>query len=154
MSTATATTRRAPRRAPVSHKRRARLRLVQRTRAVTADRMTEIIAISILVVSLFIIVVGHAMLAQGQLRLGHLNQQLTKEQAVHTATVLQVAALETPARISSEAGSLHLVQPSQILQLPSVPLNQPLPTLKISAAVAKPVAPQPAATPTATSAGH
>jgi cell division protein FtsL len=148
MSTATATARRAPRRAPVSHKRRPRLRLVQRTRAVTAERMTEIIAISILVVSLFVIVIGHAMLAQGQLRLGHLNDQLTKEQAVHTATVLQVAALETPARISSEAGSLNLVQPSQILQLPSVSLNQPLPTLKISAA--KPAPAAPATTPTTT----
>jgi len=124
--------------------------LVQRTRAVTAERMTEIIAISILVVSLFAIVIGHAMLAQGQLRLGHLNDELTKEQAVHTATVLQVAALETPARISSEAGSLNLVQPSQILQLPSVSLNQPLPTLKISAATAKPAPTAPATTPTTT----
>jgi cell division protein FtsL len=98
--------------------------------------LTEIIAISILVVSLFAIVTGHAMLAQGQLRLGTLNNDLAREQSIHSATVLQVAALETPARISSEAGSLHLVQPTQILQLPSVSLAQPLPTLKVVPAAA------------------
>ena len=139
MTAAPATARRIPgsRQAPQpQRRRRPRLRVVQRTRALTAKRLTEIIAISILVVSLFAIVTGHAMLAQGQLRLGTLNNDLAREQSIHSATVLQVAALETPARISSEAGSLHLVQPTQILQLPSVSLAQPLPTLKVVPAAA------------------
>jgi cell division protein FtsL len=135
-----------PTRAPAPPKRRrARLRVVQRSRSFAAGRIPEIVAISILVVSLFAIVIGHTMLAQGQLRLGSLNDQLSKEQSIHSATVLQVAALETSARISSEAGSLHLVQPTQILQLPSVPLDKALPTLKISPAPAPAAAPSSAA---------
>ena len=133
-ATATATARRAPsqRRTANPQRRRPRLQVVRRTKIFSAKRTTEMIAIGILVLSLLVIVVGHTMLAQGQIRLGALNTQLNKEQSIHSATVLKVAALETPARISSEAGSLHLVQPVQILQLPSVPLTQPLPTLKIA----------------------
>jgi hypothetical protein len=84
--------------------------------------------------SLLAIVIGHSMLAQGQLRMGHISSELAQEQAANRVTVLNVAALETPARISQVAGTLNLVQPSQILQLPSVSLTQPLPTLKVTPA--------------------
>lgn len=137
MSTATATARRAPaRRASVVQEKRRlpRLRVVQRTRALRHRRLGEIVGIVILFVSLLSIVIGHALLAQGQLQLGQIDRAVVQERAVHSQTVLKVAALETPARISSEAGALHLVQPSQILQLPSVPLTQPLPPIKITPA--------------------
>ena len=94
------------------------------------------LAIALLCLTLLVIVVGHSMLAQGQLRMGHISSQLTQEEAVNRVTVLNVAALETPARISQLAGTLHLVQPAQILQLPSVSLDTPLPDLKIAPAPA------------------
>jgi hypothetical protein len=89
-------------------------------------------AISLVCASLLTIVVGHSMLAQDQLRLGHISEELAQEQAVNRSNVLSVADLETPARISQEAGELHLVQPAEILQLPSVSLKQVLPVLKIA----------------------
>ena len=137
VSTATATARRAPaRRTNVAQQKRRlpRLRVVQRTRALRHRRLGEIVGIAILFVSILSIVIGHALLAQGQLRLGQIDRVVVQERAVHSQTVLKVAALETPARISSEAGALHLVQPSQVLQLPSVPLTQPLPPIKITPA--------------------
>ena len=74
------------------------------------------------------------MLAQGQLRIGKVTAQLEQERAVNRVTVLNVAALETPARIAQAAGALHLVQPAQVLQLPSVSLTTPLPGIKITPA--------------------
>ena len=140
MSPATAVARRSPasRRGPARSAKKRPFRLIQNTKALGSRRLGEIIAISILVVSLFAIVVGHSMLAQGQLRLGNLSTELAKEQSIHSTTVLKVAGLETPARVSSEAGSLHLVQPTQIRQLPSAPLDAPLPTLKITPDPKKP----------------
>ena len=50
-----------------------------------------------------------------------------------------MATLETPARIVAEAtGPLHMVQPSQTVQLPHVPLDKPLPTPTVAAAPAGP----------------
>ena len=76
-------------------------------------------------------------LTQGQLQLGHLNNALTAEASKHGQTVLKVAALETPSRISSEASSLQLVQPKKVLQLPMVPLSTPLPPIRIIGAAAQ-----------------
>jgi len=88
-------------------------------------------AIAILVASLLAVVVGHTLLAQGQIRLGKVEAALTAEQARNSATVLRVAALETPSRIQSEASSLQLVQPAQVLQLGAVSLDVPLAPIKV-----------------------
>jgi hypothetical protein len=89
-------------------------------------------AVALLCASLLSIVVGHALLAQGQLRMGHVSTELTKAKAINRSIVLGVAKGETPARISEEAGAYHLVAPTTILQLPSVSLNQALPPLKVT----------------------
>ena len=140
MSPATAPARHAPARpsAPAPQRaRRARLKVVTQRRTRRAPRpVAKILAVALLCGSLLAIVVGHSMLAQGQLRMGHISSELAQEQAINRVTVLNVAALETPARISQVAGTLNLVQPSQILQLPSVSLSQPLPTLKVTPAAA------------------
>jgi hypothetical protein len=136
--TTTATTARrtpAPRRAPATtRQRKPRLRIVASKGAASRRRVPEIVAISLLCVTLLAIVVGHSMLAQGQLRIGKVSAQLTQERAINRVTVLNVAALETPARIAQAAGALHLVQPSQVLQLPSVGLDKPLPGVRITPA--------------------
>ena len=132
MSTATARVT-APKRAPQrTIAARPSLKVVDRRDR--RKRLPQVMAIALLMMSLVAVVIGHDLLAQGQLRLGTLNTALTEEQAVHSATVLRVAALETPSRISSEASSLHLTQPSQVLQLPTVSLATPLPPLKITQA--------------------
>ncbi len=143
MTPAAATARRAttPRRAPSAPPRQKRQRLeVVATGSKTSNRrrIPELLAVLVLAGSLLAIVIGHSMLAQGQIRMGKISAELAQEQAVNRVTVLNVAALETPARISQEAGALHLVQPFQILQLPSVSLTEPLPPLKITAAPGHP----------------
>ena len=130
MSTATARST-APRKAPQrATPTRPALDVVDR-RSRRRRRLPELLA---LMVSLMMVVVGHDLLAQGQLRMGALNAALVEEQAVHSATVLKVAALETPSRISAEASSLQLTQPSLVLQLPTVSLATPLAPIKITPA--------------------
>ena len=90
------------------------------------------LALSILVVSLLTVVIGHAMLAQGQVRLSAAQRALNAAQAEHRQAVLRVAGLETPGRIARVAtGTLAMVSPGQVHQLPYVPLDVPLrpPTL-------------------------
>ena len=99
-------------------------------------RVPEVLAIVVVVSALMLVVVGQMVLAQGQLQLGHLNNALTAEASRHGQTVLKVAALETPSRISSEASSLQLVQPKKVLQLPMVSLSTPLPSIRIIGAPA------------------
>ena len=94
-------------------------------------RVPEVLAVGVLVLALIAIVVGQTVLAQDQLKLGHLNNALVAETSKHGQTVLRVAALETPSRISSEASSLQLVQPKKVLQLPMVSLSTPLPPIRI-----------------------
>ncbi len=94
-------------------------------------RVPEVLAVGVLVLALIAIVVGQTVLAQDQLKLGHLNNALVAETSKHGQTVLRVAALETPSRISSEASSLQLVQPKKVLQLPMVSLSTPLPPIQI-----------------------
>ena len=139
MTPATAAARRAtverqPSPSPSRH-RRARLRVVgQRKHQRPPRPLAKILAVAVVCASLLSIVVGHALLAQGQLKMGQIETQLVKEKAINRSTVLGVSELETPARISQEAGAYHLVPPTTIVQLPSVSLNQALPPLKIAPA--------------------
>jgi hypothetical protein len=104
------------------------------TRSKGRRRATTVAAVTLFSLSLLAVVVGNALLAQGQLRIGSISSKLTQEQAVNRQTVLNVAALETPARIEQAASGLHLVQPVQVLQLPSVPLDVELPPIKVAPA--------------------
>jgi hypothetical protein len=94
--------------------------------------------------SLLGVVIGQAALAGGQIRLTGLQARLAAEESTHRKMELVTARLEAPSRVVAEAErSQHLVQPGQITQLPSVPLNVPLPTPRMYAA---PTAPAPVAT--------
>jgi hypothetical protein len=136
---ATAPARRAPsRRTPARPKgaHGAGLKVVKGKKGARKSRLRtpELIAVVLVSLTLLAVVVGNTVLAQGQLHIGKISSQLTKEQAINRVRVLNVAALETPARIQQAASGLHLVQPAQILQLPSVPLDKELPELKITPA--------------------
>jgi cell division protein FtsL len=81
------------------------------------------------VAALLAVVGGQAMLANGQVRLSALDQQLQIEQGFHRQVELQVSTLETPSRIVSAAvGQLHMVHPAHVTQLPYVSLSTALPT--------------------------
>lgn len=135
----TASARRSPARRPPARPTtapRASLKVVKGKQGEKRSRLRtpELIALVVVSLSLLAVVVGNTALTQGQLRIGRISSELTQEQAVNRVRVLNVAALETPARIQQAATGLNLVQPTQILQLPSVSLDQELPQLKITPA--------------------
>jgi hypothetical protein len=100
------------------------------------------------VAALLAVVVGQAILANGQVRLASLQHQLTMEQSAHRQAELAVAQLETPSRIVSAAqGQLGMIHHGSVIQLPYVSLSVPLPTPKVTPA------PAPPPTPTTSSAG-
>jgi len=81
---------------------------------------------ALVVGSLLAVVVGHSILAQGQVRLTSAQNQLSSEQAIHRQLVAAVAEAENPAQIIAEAKKLNLVTPSSVTQLPAVSLNTPI----------------------------
>ncbi len=96
------------------------------------------------VAALLAVVVGQALLANGQVRLSTLQAELALEQSAHRQSELAVAELETPPRIVAAAlGQLHMVRPANVVELPYVSLSVPVPTPKVTPAPA-PVAATPA----------
>jgi hypothetical protein len=111
-------------------------------------RLINLTALVVVLGALLGVVVGQAVLANGQVRLQALQHELTAEQSTHRQHELAVGGLMTPARIVATAtGSLGLVATS-VTELPYVPLSVPLATPKVTPAPA----PAPATTPTPTSA--
>ena len=101
------------------------------------NRILTVVAASMVVLSLLVVVLGQAMLANGQVRLTVAEQNLALAQGLHRQAELQVASLETPSRVISVAlGSLHLVHPAGVTQLPYVALTKPIPTPTITAGTA------------------
>jgi len=105
-------------------------------------------AVSLVICALLAVVVGQAILANGQVRLSSLQHQLSLELAAHRQGELSVAQLETPARIVGAAtGQLGMVH-DDVTELPYVPLTVPIATPKVTPAPAPP--PPPATTTPAT----
>jgi hypothetical protein len=92
--------------------------------------MLTMLAAAMVVISLMTVVVGQAMLANGQIRLTAVETKLAAEQAQHRQLELADQKLETPSRILGEAvvPPLSLVQAGQPTQLPYVSLSTPLAT--------------------------
>ena len=125
--------------------REAPLRVVDRGVARARRRLAPLVAAGFVVGSLLLVVIGHAELAQGQVRLAAVDAALTAAQAVHRQDVLDVGALENPSRIVSQAENhLHMVEPGQVLQVPHVSLSVPLPSPAVASAGPAPASPTPA----------
>ena len=96
-------------------------------------------SVGMVVAALLAVVVGQALLANGQVRLAALQHELTLEQSAHRQAELAVAKLETPTRIVADATTqLHMVAPPASIELPYVSLSVPLPTPKVTPAPAPP----------------
>jgi hypothetical protein len=102
-------------------------------------RLFTMVAASMVVFSLLAVVVGQALLANGQVRLTAVEQKLGAAQSLHRQEELQVAGLETPSRVISVAlSTLHLVHPSGVEQLPYVSVTAPIPAPAITPPAATP----------------
>ncbi len=100
------------------------------------------LSVSMVVAALLAVVVGQALLANGQVNLSSLQQELTLEQSAHSQAELAVAQLETPPRIVAAATRQGLVAQGSggpnLIELPYVSLSVPLPTPKVTPAPAPP----------------
>ena len=144
MSAATNAAARRPAPAAASE-REAPLRVVDRGVARARRRVAPLVAAGFVVGSLLLVVIGHAELAQGQVRLAAVEAALTAAQAAHRQDALAVGALENPSRIVSQAEDhLHMVEPGQVLQVPHVSLSVPLPAPAVGSAGPAPASPTPA----------
>jgi hypothetical protein len=107
----------------------------RRPAARVRSRVVKYLPAIMVVVALLVVVAGQAMLANGQVRMAGLDQQLQAAKASHSEQVESVSKLETPSRIVTDAtASGNMTRPSHVTQLPYVPLNTPLATPNVTAA--------------------
>jgi len=85
------------------------------------------LATVLVVGSLLAVVVGDTMVAQGQVRLADLQSKITSQQAIEKAAQTEVAQLAAPERVVAQGILLGLTAPAQVVDLPQVPLDVPLP---------------------------
>jgi len=137
--------RRAPaqRRSPATTRSRPDLRIVTRAPRVSRRRnLAPVLAGALVLGSLLLVVGGHAVLAEGQVRLSSVQSALASAQAANGQDALTLATLESPSRVVAEAkDQLHMVEAGQIAGLPYVPLGTALPTPTVSPAPASPAGP-------------
>lgn len=102
--------------------RRPALRLVDGRADARRGRRSPLLAAAIVaVLALFGVVVCHALLVPGQVRLDGVEVAVTEQQARYQALRLEVAELEAPGRIVAEAqGRLGMVSPETITYLTAV----------------------------------
>ena len=120
----------APERQDKEEQRR-HLRLVenQARRRAGRRRLLVILGIATAAVVCLALVALHVLIAENQFRLDRLQQQAATEQASYEKLRLQVAQLEAPARIVSQAeGQLGMVQPTSVTYLPATTTPPVTPT--------------------------
>ncbi len=138
----TATARRAPARPALrpapSAPRRPPLRLFEpaprrRTGTRAVQRSTMWLSGLLIVGSLLAVVVGDAFVTQGQVRLSTTQRALVAAEATQKSLQVAVALKAAPPVVVSQAKSRGLVAATQVVYLPQVPLNVPLPPPQIVA---------------------
>jgi len=95
------------------------------------------LAVAMVVSSLLVVVVGDAMVAEGQVRLSAVQTQIAGRLTWNKAMQTQVAGLAAPDRVVAQAIAEGLTAPAKVIDLPQVPLNVPLPVPVTSAPVSK-----------------
>jgi hypothetical protein len=111
-----------------------------------------VLSVAMVAASLLAVVVGHSLMAEGQVLLSGIQAALSAEQSAHHQAVLGAAKLETPSRIVAKARQQGMVSPTQINQLPRASLKTPLTTPALAPSTTTTTPTPPAAT-TTSSAG-
>jgi hypothetical protein len=79
-----------------------------------------------LVLAVGVVLAGTSLAAQRQVQLQTMQNELTAQQAHYAALVAQLTAQAAPGRVAIEAGHLHLVLPTSVQQITTVPLDKVL----------------------------
>jgi hypothetical protein len=96
-------------------------------------RPTMWVAGLLVVGSLLAVVVGDAMISDGQVRLTATQGQIAAATTAQKALQVNVASIAAPPVVVSQAESAGMVAPAQVVYLPRVPLNVPLPVPQLTA---------------------
>jgi hypothetical protein len=144
-ATARSSVRARPSAAPTGN-RRPPLRVFQptprrRSAARSFRRSTLWVAAILVVGSLLSVVVADALLTQGQVRLTSLQAQVATATATQKSLQADVAQKAAPPVVVSQAESQGLVAPAQVIYLPAVPLDVPLPVPHLTPAPPPPATP-------------
>jgi hypothetical protein len=83
--------------------------------------LTKVAAIAI--VAIAAILLGNAYATERQIEIHQLQTELLQAQSHYASQVAALTDSTAPARIASRAGALHLVVPSEVIQIPTVPLD-------------------------------
>jgi hypothetical protein len=86
--------------------------------------------------SLLAVVVGDAMVTEGQVRLSTAQSQIAAAALTQKASQVEVAEKSAPPVVVAQAKSQGLVAPTTVVYLPQVPLETPLPIPQTSPAPA------------------
>ncbi len=117
----------APARRPAPASRRAPLEVVDprrdRARARRGGRSARLLTCSLVVGSLLAVAGAQAYLTQGQVRLTRLQQSLQTQLAQERQLEIQVANLQNPTHIVSQAQNDGMVAPQQVGDLPQVSVS-------------------------------
>lgn len=111
-----------------SHRARAPRRDVaaRRWRGTSTSRKSAIIVVLALALSL----AGSMVEANRQIEIHSLQSQLLQAQSTFAVQVGSLTNLSAPSQIATQAGALHLVDPTSVTQVPSTSLDAPLPLPK------------------------
>jgi hypothetical protein len=84
----------------------------------------------IVVLALGVSLAGSMIEANRQIEIHQLQSQLLQEQSAYAVQVGSLTNLSAPSQIATQAGALHLVDPTTVTQIPSTSLDAPLPLPK------------------------
>ncbi|HEY8546639.1 MAG TPA: hypothetical protein VIL36_16380 [Acidimicrobiales bacterium] len=112
--------------APALPADRSHLRVVRpgaRRRPIRLTPRAGVTLVVLLFVALFLVAVSHAVLIEGQVRLDELEKDVAAEQAEYEDLRVELADLESPARIQAAAAEMGMVPPEETTWLtPEEPL--------------------------------
>jgi hypothetical protein len=113
---------------PASHRARAPRRdvAVQRWRGTSTSRKAAVVVVLALSFSL----AGSMIEANRQIEIHQLQSELLQAQSTYAVQVGSLTNLSAPSQIATQAGALHLVDPTTVTQIPSTSLDAPLPLPK------------------------
>lgn len=100
----------------------------RRAAAVASIRRTSPLRRSaiVIVVALAISLVGSMVVANRQIQLHTLQSQLLQDQSTFAEHVGTSTLMAAPSKVATQAGTLHLVAPVSVTQVPSTSLDAPL----------------------------
>jgi hypothetical protein len=105
-----------------------RAEAAKRWRSASSARKAAIVVVVALAISL----AGSMFEANRQIEIHQLQSQLLQEQSTYAEQVGSLTNMSAPSQIATQAGALHLVDPSSVTQVPSTSLDAPLPLPKFS----------------------